>query len=317
MQDVFSKELSSSSGESVPPSDSNAAESAPSSDLSAAQYEILLLIQEDLAFLLPLLKNFPKCYWIWNHRAWLLQQASQNLPASSSRQLWEGELGLVTKMLGYDSRNFHGWSYRRTVIRDLEEYHRSEGAQNQGENAAKGRPATMTEHEFAYTTKMIKTNLSNFSAWHNRLQLIPRLLSERHADRKVRRIFLDDEFDLIVPALYTDPYDQSLWFYYDYLMTTLAPSTPSSSAIVQDLTDQERLHYFETQLDTLKDILEVFGDCKYLFQSLLTYAARYQKLQPDTDRVAASDMTSWLEELEKLDPLRRGRWQDLRTALSL
>ena len=164
---------------------------------------------------------------------------------------------------------------------------------------------------------MIKTNLSNFSAWHNRLQLIPRLLSERHADSKARRRFLDDEFDLIVPALYTDPYDQSLWFYHDYLMTTLAPSTPSSSTIVQDLTDQERLHYFETQLDTLKDILDVFGDCKYLFQSLLTYAAQYQKLQPDTDRVTASDMTSWLEELEKLDPLRRGRWQDLRTTLSL
>jgi geranylgeranyl transferase type-2 subunit alpha len=50
----------------------------------------------------------------------------------------------------------------------------------------------MVESEFEYTTKMINANLSNFSAWHNRSKLIPRLLDERNADAAKRRKFLDD-----------------------------------------------------------------------------------------------------------------------------
>jgi geranylgeranyl transferase type-2 subunit alpha len=50
----------------------------------------------------------------------------------------------------------------------------------------------MVESEFEYTTKMIKSNLSNFSAWHNRSKLIPRLLNERNADDIARQKFLDE-----------------------------------------------------------------------------------------------------------------------------
>lgn len=307
LQDVFSKELAAESATSP-------AESASSSGLNTAQQEILLLIQEDLAFLLPLLENFPKCYWIWNHRAWLLQEASEYLPISSSKRLWQEELGLVGKMLNYDSRNFHGWSYRRQVVQALERLNTQDHNQKQDEKDA---PPTMTEHEFAYTTKMINASLSNFSAWHNRLQLIPKLLAERHADAQARRSLLDDEFALITRALYTDPYDQSVWFYYNYLMSTLAPNLPETSTIVLDLTSQERLEYFRVQLDTLKDILEGADDCKYIFQALLTYTAQYLEIDANDKAATTVEMTSWLEQLEKLDPLRKGRWQDLRIALNL
>ena len=84
-------------------------------------------------------------------------------------------------MLSLDSRNFHGWGYRRTVVSALES------------NALKAEdsPTSMIETEFDYTTKMINSNLSNFSAWHNRSKLIPRLLDERGADHQARRKFLD------------------------------------------------------------------------------------------------------------------------------
>ena len=50
----------------------------------------------------------------------------------------------------------------------------------------------MTKQEFDYTTKMISSNLSNFSAWHNRSKLIPKLLTESEADHAARLKFLDD-----------------------------------------------------------------------------------------------------------------------------
>lgn len=140
------------------------------------------LIANDLAFLLPLLRKFPKCYWIWNYRLWLLEESTRLLPATEARKLWQQELLLASKMLVLDSRNFHGWGYRRTVVAALENLKLDpEGTAN-----------SMVEQEFEYTTKMIKTNLSNFSAWHNRSKLIPRLLEERQSDHKARCKFLDE-----------------------------------------------------------------------------------------------------------------------------
>jgi geranylgeranyl transferase type-2 subunit alpha len=94
-----------------------------------------------------------------------------------ARQVWEAELGLASKMLGKDRRNFHAWGYRRHVVAQLESV------------ALRG--ASMVEAEFEYTYRMIQTDLSNFSAWHSRSKLIPRLLDERGADDAARRAFLD------------------------------------------------------------------------------------------------------------------------------
>lgn len=49
----------------------------------------------------------------------------------------------------------------------------------------------MAKQEFDYTTKMIKGNLSNFSAWHNRSKLILRMLDEQSASDAERRQLLD------------------------------------------------------------------------------------------------------------------------------
>lgn len=59
----------------------------------------------------------------------------------------------------------HGWEYRRYVVASIEQ--------------AKG--ISLTKKEFEYTT--LKTNnISNFSAWHNRATLIPKLLPPPTAD---------------------------------------------------------------------------------------------------------------------------------------
>jgi geranylgeranyl transferase type-2 subunit alpha len=140
--------------------------------------QVLDIIQLDLQFLFPLLLKFPKCYWIWNHRLWLLEQATLLVPAIKARKLWEEELGLVGKMLNRDSRNFHGWGYRRTVVQNLES------------SALQGH--SMARPEFDYTKKMIGTNLSNFSAWHNRTKLILRILDEEGASDQERQNMLNE-----------------------------------------------------------------------------------------------------------------------------
>jgi geranylgeranyl transferase type-2 subunit alpha len=137
----------------------------------------LEVIKGELEFTVPLLIQFPKCYWLWNHRLWVLNEATKRLPTAAARKVWETELGLVGKMLDKDRRNFHAWGYRRFVVANLED------PQLGG--------SSMVEAEFEYSTKMVLANLSNFSAWHNRSQLIPRLLAERGADDETRKAFLE------------------------------------------------------------------------------------------------------------------------------
>lgn len=139
------------------------------------------LIKSDLLFLIPLLRSFPKCYWIWNYRLWLLDEAKRLLPLPLARRLWQEELALVGKMLNLDSRNFHGWGYRRFVVETLETLP-SDGTTKK----------TMVSEEFEYAKKMISTNLSNFSAWHYRTKLIQRLLNENSANEEERKKMLND-----------------------------------------------------------------------------------------------------------------------------
>ncbi|KAL9132091.1 MAG: hypothetical protein Q9217_000127 [Psora testacea] len=265
--------------------------------------DTIVLISNDLGFLIPLLRKFPKCYWIWNYRHWLLEESTLLLPASQARRLWEQELALAGKMLSQDSRNFHGWGYRRTVIAALE----NPGFRLDADSKS------LTEQEFHYTTKMINTNLSNFSAWHNRSKLIPRLLEERQADDKARRNFLDEELELIQRALWAGDQDQSLWFYHQYLMCTFDPRF-SSQSITPHLSTGDRIRYVSAEIDKVRDMLEGAEDCKYIYQALIDLGTLYKDLSGAWP-AQADQLREWLAVLRKLDPLREGRWKDLSAKL--
>ncbi|KAL1590925.1 hypothetical protein WHR41_00110 [Cladosporium halotolerans] len=304
--DVFHKELKSGNN-AVSESQPEGADGQQAT-MTLAQQEIAMLVKEDLQFLIPLIKQFPKCYWIWNHRSWLLATATQHLPTKTALQLWQGELALDSKMLALDSRNFHAWDYRRKIVRELERL----GGKS------------MVEAEFEYTTKMIQSNLSNFSAWHNRSQLIPRLLEERDSDAEARKKLFDGEFELITTALYTDPYDQSLWSYHQYLMSTLDRSSPlnsanyaRSTAVLSPITNADRLGYLEQEIESIKDMLEGAEDCKYIYQALLEYSRLYLDIEAGNKMVTTKELAGWLAELRKLDPLREGRWRDMEMRMKL
>ncbi|KAL8908118.1 MAG: hypothetical protein Q9207_001010 [Kuettlingeria erythrocarpa] len=271
-------------------------------DESTVAETVRQYIADDLTFLLPLLRKFPKCYWIWNYRLWLLDEASR-LPSSTAHDIWRKELGLVGKMLSLDSRNFHGWGYRRKVVSQLERL------------STEADPSTvsMTEDEFGYTTKMIESNLSNFSAWHRRSKLIPKLLEEKVVDHTGRRDFLDKELELIQRALWADPdsKDQSLWFYHQYLIGNFGPESGKDS-IVPDLSIEDRLTYIKAQIEDLKDMLDGAETCKWIYQRLIDLALMSKSLNEHWP-VESSEVASWIENLAELDPLRKGRWDDLKS----
>ncbi|KAK5101784.1 Rab geranylgeranyltransferase [Lithohypha guttulata] len=256
--------------------------------------QVLDIINLDLQFIFPLLLQYPKCYWIWNHRVWLLQQASKYLLADRARSLWEDELKLVSKMLGRDSRNFHGWGYRRIVVENLED------------RALNGK--SMARDEYDYTTKMIGQNLSNFSAWHNRSRLILCILDEERASTQERQEMLDEEIKFIHKALF-DPYDQSLWFYHQHLLSTFDPDIAGAS-MMPDLSNESRLTYVKAEQEFIEDLIEDVEDSKWVYQALIECALIEAKLVNGLSEKMRTNIKVWLDKLKQLDPLRRGRWID-------
>ncbi|KAL6864550.1 hypothetical protein J3F83DRAFT_141590 [Trichoderma novae-zelandiae] len=251
------------------------------------------VLQTEIAFTMPLLMEFPKCYWIWNFRQWLLSQAIQRLPLPVARKIWETELGLVSKMLNKDQRNFHAWGYRRLVVAKLE------SSELDGKS--------MAEDEFTYTTKMIRQSLSNFSAWHNRSQLIPKVLEQRGADDKARAEFLTQELGLVRDALNVGPEDQSLWYYHQFLISQIV-GDGNRPSITPNLTVEERVAYLKHEIEEIKDLLEDYDDIKWIYEALSEYTVALERLQQT--KSSDGDLQAWLSKLRTLDPMRTGRWND-------
>ncbi|KAL4297426.1 hypothetical protein GQ457_12G016700 [Hibiscus cannabinus] len=141
-------------------------------------------------------QNF-KSYGAWHHRKWVLSKGHSSI---------NHELRLLDKFQKADSRNFHAWNYRRFVA---ELMNRSE------------------QDELKYTEDMIYTNFSNYSAWHNRSVLLSALLEKKAEGFLLKENVLPEEYEFIHQAIFTDPDDQSGWFYnlwlLDQTVTTDSP----------------------------------------------------------------------------------------------
>ncbi|XP_037529766.1 geranylgeranyl transferase type-2 subunit alpha [Rhipicephalus sanguineus] len=133
------------------------------------------------------LQKNPKSYGAWSHRAW----AMQNFPDMD----WVKELRLCNLFLDQDERNFHCWDYRRFVCTHTK---------------------VTAEMELAFTMDRIAANFSNYSAWHYRSSLLPSVHPGPREGTVEEKVLLE-EYNLVQNATFTDPGDQSAWFYHRWL----------------------------------------------------------------------------------------------------
>ncbi|XP_013402007.1 geranylgeranyl transferase type-2 subunit alpha-like [Lingula anatina] len=151
--------------------------------------ELHKLFEDELSFLEACLKGNPKSYGCWEHRCFVML----TMPCPD----WDRELMLCNKYLEYDERNFHCWDYRRFVVK---------------------RAQVTPEAEFEFTTSKISSNFSNYSSWHYRSKLLPLIHPDPKHPGGVKDDVLIKEFELAQNAFFTDPNDQSAWFYHRWLL---------------------------------------------------------------------------------------------------
>ena len=117
--------------------------------------------------------------------------------------------------------------------------------------------------EFDFSSEKIDENFSNYSAFHHRSVYIQRL-------EKSSRDVVESEFSIIENAIYTEPDDQSSWWYHQFLLTWISqreqnsgeenPPTTNWRSWFQSILDQ--------QIKVMEGLLEIEATSKWAMSSL-------------------------------------------------
>mmetsp|Transcript_7578 Transcript_7578/g.19436 ORF Transcript_7578/g.19436 Transcript_7578/m.19436 type:complete len:376 (+) Transcript_7578:94-1221(+) len=275
------------------------------------------LAQQELKLIQTALQKNPKSYCTWQHRKWIV--AHKHLVDL------EDELRLCDLLLTVDDRNFHCWSYRRYVVKLMDRD---------------------PEKELDFTTEKILQNFSNYSAWHYRSALLPVVhktirfedLLEQSSSSKPKPAgepkpkgpaddvpvwVLEEEFQWVKEAFYTEPEDQSAWLYHRWLTSHMlrdgkrgasspvaqdpssSPPPPESSPVVQ---------FLDGEVQMCREILEVEPGSKW---PMLTLARLLHLRAEHGDGIAARENQALLEEGKTIlrtlmgsDEMRKGYYGD-------
>ena len=226
------------------------------------------LIKEEFEFGVAAIKVNPKSYGAWYHRKWLITK----LHDFGVHFGLAAEIKLCSKLLDLDSRNFHCWNYRWFLFQTFN---------------------VSVQEEFDFTTQMIYKNFSNYSAWHRRSLLFPMLVDNLN-EEQVRKAIISD-LKLIKSAYFTEPADQSCWFYLRWI-------------IYFGTRWFEKKALLEQELDNINELLVIEPEAPL---ALYTWVNLAKELG-----LASNLIEPKLEILKRVDPLRIGMYNSLLSNLT-
>jgi len=187
-------------------------------------------LKDELYLTYRVLVQSPKSYVTWAHRRFCLRTL-MSCDQVVGAEYVEKEIKLTETMLTAmtetqvedQGRNFHCWDHRRLVLQMDSTY--------------------SIDNELKLTTKLLKSSISNFSAWHYRSNL----LKSKVENDSERKSIIEKELDLIMNAIFTDPSDQSIWIYYKWIISKIkdidhfAPILEEHDEALEDLKEEESL----------------------------------------------------------------------------
>lgn len=206
----------------------------PDDTLQKWQYELHLTVRA--------LRNHPKAYPAWQHRIWMLddERIAAKLPCGARDRAVAEEEKLSRAMLAKDCRNFHGWAHRMRVrfMQTSRDARRS---------------VDLERDELSFVESKINDDFANYSAWHHRSVLLPRVRAAQNADMAAT---LSDELDYVRQAFYTEPDVQSVWFYHRWLLA----GAPGSESAANVNVEEELLR---GELVAVEELLELEPEARH------------------------------------------------------
>ena len=266
-----------------------------------------------------------KAYSVWFHRKWWIQRIIEISPleehTTSKENVLQQELELTTQFLLLDERNFHCWNYRRFIIgllgnvicgatsptaagewtwlthlttqTSISTMTKKPMGRQVGQsstivpvhdlndkisNTEQQLLQALLDSEWDFTTIKINANFSNGSAFHYRSTL---LTLQTSAD-------LSQELELIHNAIFTEPDDQTAWWYLEFLL---------SQGLLSDV-------MLQTEKELLQELALDERESKWVWLGLYNVVSRMENEQ-DT-------MLESLDRLIELDMDRKARYKCLK-----
>lgn len=224
----------------------------------------------------------------------------------------------------------HGWTHRRYIFSrlasstasstpDLPLYPYSLTSPELSPDSRRTQ-LQLARQELSYSLSKIETNFSNFSAWHRRSILLPLVWQAESLSTTQMRKRRDEEFDLVKQALFTDPDDQSVWIYHEWLVDKEASQDvlEREIEIVRELVDLEpdskREALFCSSIFGLLS-LTVFYVATVCMRALSHYLSMLSTVikghDPQRAKSLSEETRDLLQRLVEVDPDRKGRYLDL------
>jgi len=193
----------------------------------------------------------------WDHRRYCLEliilqpsfvSNTPNTTITIATTMLHDELQLCETFLKADERNFHCWSYRRYIVNCL--LRLSTNTNTTSTTSAQpniNNIIDIYECEMKFSLIKIQENFSNYSAYHHRSVYIKHI-DEYNNSNGVNtntnnttngtngttpnaqlnlRSRIDFELKIIENAMFTEPDDQSIWWYYQYILRWIVDSVDS------------------------------------------------------------------------------------------
>uniref|UniRef100_A0A7S1FRN1 Geranylgeranyl transferase type-2 subunit alpha n=1 Tax=Corethron hystrix TaxID=216773 RepID=A0A7S1FRN1_9STRA len=274
------------------------------------------------------LKRNPKSYPAWHHRKWSISKYKSN--SLSDDDVVNDELCLTATFLKMDERNFHCWNYRRFIVGIMLGSNCVDGswpthvATVMGpqihqlgtfgvSSLAPSSPSILKDivrSELNFTSAAVASNFSNSSALHYRSKLLPvvALIDGRDNITSKRLDLARNELQSIVrDAVFTEPHDQTAWWYHRFLIGEFArPTLTDENDVVESY-----LTLLREEEEAIRELIKVEErGCKWAWVGLhavISLTAEFEK-EVDTDK----KLRICLDTLAEIDPIRKARYMSMR-----
>mmetsp|Transcript_6855 Transcript_6855/g.7477 ORF Transcript_6855/g.7477 Transcript_6855/m.7477 type:complete len:447 (-) Transcript_6855:133-1473(-) len=180
--------------------------------------------------------------------------------------------------------------------------------------------------EWEFTSEKIYQNFSNGSAFDYRSKLLPLMLN-LSTSTKTRSDYVQEELDLIRNAVFTEPDDQTSWWYFRFILSWANPKTyhqeNGSSATEDEIEEFQSVMYEEwTSIQELVEAED--GECKWGLLGLYMIAMSFHEFEEETKTNDTNGYQgenwlelahSYLDDLKRMDPDRIRRYETLQQKL--
>lgn len=169
------------------------------------------------------------------------------------------------------------------------------------------------EDELQYSAEKIQENFSNYSAFHHRSLFLKR------SGRSVRDS-LAHELTIVENAIFTEPDDQSAWWYHQFLLRWALEEVHTQKTQQRDTCDELAAWLttlLQQQLELVGGLFELEENCTWVITCLLnivdtlTSAHLVGALQKEDVVALLTQRTTLLEKLLVVDPNHKQRYQYL------